>query len=365
MKTELYKKLNQSEIEAFGQEMEALRLEIQAKLGQTDADYIEAIYRKTRYYEILGRFFIHFSVEPLAWLSGVGFLSLAKIINNMELGHNVMHGQYDWMNHPELNSRDFDWEHVSDNEQWKFSHNYMHHTYTNIVGRDHDFGYNLLRLSTDQQWHPLNLPQTIYTVVQALLFDFGIGSHGTTVEYAELDPAQKTNAQRRAIGMRFLKKITSQTWKDYLLFPMLGGLSAPKIALGNFFANLVRNIWTHSVIVCGHFTEHVETFTTTEAENEGIGGFYLRQLKGSSNLSGSERFYMLTGHLSHQIEHHMFPDIPANRYEEMAPRVQAICEKYGQFYNTGGFWEQYASVWKRILAYSFPDPIARQIMPAA
>ena len=29
--------------------------------------------------------------------------------------------------------------------------------------------------------------------------------------------------------------------------------------------------------------------------------------------------------LSHQIEHHMFPDLPAARYPEMAPRVREIC----------------------------------------
>ena len=63
---------------------------------------------------------------------------------------------------------------------------------------------------------------------------------------------------------------------------------------------------------------------------------------------------MLTGHLSFQIEHHLFPDIPARRYREMAPKVKAVFEEHGMHYNTGGFLKQYASVLKRIIRYSFP-----------
>ncbi len=63
---------------------------------------------------------------------------------------------------------------------------------------------------------------------------------------------------------------------------------------------------------------------------------------------------MLSGHLSHQIEHHLFPDIPAARYPEMAPRVREICERYGQAYNTGTFRKQFGSVVRRLLVNAWP-----------
>ncbi|MEM7182900.1 MAG: acyl-CoA desaturase [Spirochaetota bacterium] len=361
---QLYKPLSHKEIEDFGKEMEEIRLDILSKVGEEDAQYIRNLYNKTRYYEILGRFFIHFSLEPVTWFAGICFLSLSKIINNMELGHNVMHGQYDWMNDPELNSRSFDWDHVSDKEQWKFSHNYMHHTFTNIIDKDHDFGYNLLRLSEEQEWNPINVPQVLYNIVLAFIFDFGVGKHGQDIAYSELPAEKKTKNNRKKTRRQFNLKILSQTWKDYIFFPLLGGIMAPKIALANGISNVARNLWTHSIIFCGHFTENVQTFQQEESENESLGSFYLRQLKGSSNLDGGKRFHMLTGHLSQQIEHHMFPDIPANRYEEMAPRVQEVCKKYQQHYNTGDFWQQYVSVWKRIFAFSFPNSIAQRIMYA-
>jgi fatty acid desaturase len=139
---------------------------------------------------------------------------------------------------------------------------------------------------------------------------------------------------------------------------------APKIFLGNLLANTMRNLWTYSIIFCGHFTENAETFTPKDIENETKAEWYLRQLKGSSNLEGSKLFYLMSGHLSQQIEHHMFPDIPANRYEEIAPRLKALCEQYGQHYNTGSFVKQFASVWKRIFAFSLPDPYAQKVMAA-
>ncbi len=38
----------------------------------------------------------------------------------------------------------------------------------------------------------------------------------------------------------------------------------------------------------------------------------MRQIRGSSNLKGSEALHILSGHLSHQIEHHLYPDVPGH-----------------------------------------------------
>ena len=81
-------------------------------------------------------------------------LSLSKILDNMEIGHNVMHGQYDWMRDPALNSKMFEWDTACPGDQWRHSHNYMHHTYTNILGKDRDIGYGVLRMDESQKWNP-------------------------------------------------------------------------------------------------------------------------------------------------------------------------------------------------------------------
>ncbi|MBM9592524.1 acyl-CoA desaturase [Leptospira sp. 201903075] len=356
------KKLNKEEIEAFGKEVETLRDEVMAKVGKEDADHIRFIYKTYRYTEILGRGLLHFSFEPISFVAGTLLLATSKIINNMELGHNVLHGQYDWMNDPRFNSRTFEWDIVSDAHQWKFYHNYMHHTYTNVLNKDHDYGYNFTRLTEEQKWKPVHLTQPFTNLLLAMNFQWGVGAHGFRVEYMEIPKKQRKKKSLKDYKAVFFKKIELQLVKDYLLFPLLAGLNFPKIILGNLIANLIRNLWTYAVIFCGHFTENAESFSVDDITGETKAEWYLRQLKGSSNLDGSNFFYTMTGHLSHQIEHHMFPSMPAKRYREVAPRLKEICAKYGQHYNTGSFVKQFASVWKRIIAYSFPDTFAGKLM---
>lgn len=150
------------------------------------------------------------------------------------------------------------------------------------------------------------------------------------------------------------KKITKQLFKDYVFFPLIAGPAALPVFAGNLVANGVRNIWTFSIIFCGHFTKDAEVFPKTVLQDESRGHWYMRQIRGSSNLTGSEAFHILTGHLSHQIEHHLYPDVPARRYRKMAPKVQAVCEKYGLNYNNASLVKQYGSVLKRIVKYAFP-----------
>src|SRR5438046_10747432 len=78
-------------------------------------------------------------------------------------------------------------------------------------------------------------------------------------------------------------------------------------------------------------------------------------MNGSSKLDDGRLFHILSGNLSHQIEHHLFPDVPANRYAEMAVEVKRIAGEYGQHYNTGSFARQFASVVKRIVRYALPN----------
>ena len=95
-------------------------------------------------------------------------------------------------------------------------------------------------------------------------------------------------------------------------------------------ANLARNIWSHSVIMCGHFPEGVSTFEVSELdETESRGQWYVRQMLGSADISGPAWLHVLCGNLSHQIEHHLFPDLPSNRYAELAGPVRELRQATG------------------------------------
>ncbi len=339
--------------EAMAKELDQLRQETLARCGAEDRSYIERIVALVRYSEVAGRGMLMLGWLPPFWLLGTAALSFSKILENMELGHNVMHGQYDWMHEPSLQGKVYEWDNVCPADQWRHSHNYMHHTYTNIVGRDRDVGYGILRLFPDQPWYPAALAQPLYALILALAFEWGVALHD--LEFEKLFKGEKSLAQLRAELRPILAKIKRQTLKDYVLFPVLAGPSFLPVLAGNFIANLVRNLWAFTIIFCGHFTEDVEAFPATCLAHESRGQWYRRQILGSSNIEGGRWFHILSGNLSHQIEHHLFPDLPAWRYAEMAPRVKAIAAQYGLRYHTGSLRQQVLAAGRRILRYALPD----------
>jgi linoleoyl-CoA desaturase len=107
--------------------------------------------------------------------------------------------------------------------------------------------------------------------------------------------------------------------------------------------------------MCGHFPEGVETFEKRSIDGESRGEWYVRQMLGSANISGSRAMHIMSGNLSHQIEHHLFPDLPSNRYGEIAPRVQALFEKYDLNYHSAPLPKQVASAWHKVIRLSLPN----------
>jgi len=308
------RELTQAELDQFAQELDQIKQEVLDDIGEKDAAYIRRVYSAIRYTSVLGRACLFAGWFPPAWVLGTGLLGVSKILENMEMGHNVMHGQYDWMNDPKFNGQTYEWDTVGTADNWRQTHNFKHHTYTNIKGMDDDIGYGLLRLFPEQRWKPGFLLQPIYSIPFCLLFQWGVA------------------IQNLEIGKVIYKR---RTWKQF----MADWKPAQK---------------KMGIIFCGHFTKDVEVFPKTVLQNESRGHWYMRQIRGSSNLTGSEVFHILTGHLSHQIEHHLFPDVPARRYRQMAPKVEAVCKKYGIHYNNASLVKQYGQVLGRIVKYAFP-----------
>jgi linoleoyl-CoA desaturase len=353
--------LSDEQIEQLGRELDELRTRVVADLGELDAEYIRQIIRWQRGLELGGRTLLQLGFLPPAWLGGVVALSLSKILDNMEIGHNVMHGQYDWMKDPALDSKRFEWDTACPGDQWRHSHNYVHHTHTNVLGKDRDIGYGILRMSEDQPWRTRDLGNPVWAALLAALFQWGVAVHDLEVE--RIEAGEITLEDKREILRAIWHKGRRQVLKDYVAFPLLAGPGAPFTFAGNLTANLVRNIWAFMIIFCGHFPEGVEEFSEEEVANETRGGWYVRQMTGSANLTGGRLFHVLSGNLSHQIEHHLFPDIPAHRYAEISAEVRKVCGRYGLPYNTGPLGRQFGSVVKKIFRLALPGgdrPAPRQ-----
>jgi len=340
-------------LEALARELDAIRGAVRADLGDRDRAYITRLIAVQRHLELAGRVLLIGARFAPAAVAGTALLSLAKVLENMEIGHNVLHGQWDWMRDPAIHSSTWEWDAASTAESWKRAHNFQHHTFTNVLGRDRDLGYSAMRVEPAQPWHPVYLTQPVYFFLMAAVFEWGIALYD--LELDAVGRGEKSRATARQEIVALLHKARRQLLKDYALFPALAGRRGARRALvGNVVANLVRNVWVHTIVFCGHIPEGAETFTEEQYRDETRGGFYRRQLIGSCNLEGSRLFHLLTGNLSFQIEHHLFPDLPSNRYAEIAPKVRAVCERHGLPYNSGRLGRQYRSVYRQVLRLAFP-----------
>ena len=353
--------LTAADIENLGAELDAIRRDIEESLGERDARYIRRTIAAQRALEVAGRLILAASSKRKAWWAGTATLATAKIIENMEIGHNVMHGQWDWMNDPEIHSSSWEWDMAGASKHWRFTHNFMHHKYTNILGMDDDVGYGLLRVTRDERWKPNHVFNVAYNAMLSVLFEWGVA-----LQHLELGKIFKDRDDRQATLVRlgeFTSKAGRQIFKDYVMFPALTSLSPAatyrSTASANAVANIIRNIWSNAVIFCGHFPDGAEKFTKTDMVGESKGQWYLRQMLGSANFENGPALRFMSGNLCHQIEHHLYPDLPSNRLYEVSLRVQQICERYDLPYTTGPFLVQYAKTWRTIAKLSVPDKFLR------
>lgn len=357
---EAFTHLTDADIEALGTELDAIRTDIEESLGERDARYIHRTIAAQRGLEVTGRALLAFGSKRVFWWAGTASLALAKIIENMEIAHNVLHGQWDWMNDPEIHSSTWEWDMVGAAKHWRITHNVSHHKYTNILGMDDDVGYGVLRVTRDEPWKPRNVLNLGINTMLALGFEWGIA-----LQHLELRKILQPET-RAATIVRFQElstKAARQLAKDFVVYPALTVLS-PRATFGstvkaNLLACVIRNLWTNAVIFCGHFPDGAEKFTTTDMAGESQGQWYLRQMLGSANIDAGPALAFMTGNLSYQIEHHLYPDLPSRRLSEISVRVRQICEKYDLPYTSGPLPVQYAKTWRTIAKLSLPDRFLR------
>jgi fatty acid desaturase len=350
-----YAHLTADDVEALRAELDSIRQDVTESLGEKDARYIRRTIAFQRLLDTAARLVIHGSRSPAGWILGATALGVAKSVENMEIGHNVCHGQWDWMNDPEIHSSTWEWDMVGLSSHWRYSHNYRHHVFSNVVGMDDDLGYGVIRITRDQPWKLDNLLQPLRNLLLAVTFEWGIALHDLYSEQARAD----TDAEKSAHRRKLIGKIARQTGKDYLLIPALSGRRWRRTLTANLTANLLRNVWAYVVIFCGHFPDGAEKFTLTELEDESRAEWYLRQMLGAANFHAGPVLAFLSGNLCYQIEHHLFPDLPSNRYAGISTKVRALCEKYDLPYTTGSLARQYLLTLRTIHKLALPDRFLR------
>jgi NADPH-dependent stearoyl-CoA 9-desaturase len=346
-----YAHLSDKDLDQFGAALDAIRCDVEASRGADDRAYIKRAIVFHRTLEVTARLVIGGSRGKFGWAVGTAALAAAKCIENMELGHNISHGQWDWMNDPEIHSNTWEWDMAGVASHWQNSHNFKHHVFSNVVGIDDDLGFRVLRVTRDEEWQPHAWTQAGRALLLALLFEWGVAMHCLL----SMQERETTDAGRAAHRNVLLRKIARQVGKDYVVFPALGRRRWWSTLGANVVANGLRNVWAYMVIVCGHFTDGAEKFTPSVLVDETKPEWYLRQMLGTANFRAGTVMGFMSGNLCYQIEHHMFPDLPSNRYPEIAERVRALCVAYDLPYTTGPLHRQFLLTVRTICKLSLPD----------
>ena len=346
-----YANMSSADVEAFGAELDRIRSDVEESLGTKDASYIRRAIIFQRTLDLAARLTIAGTRSKTGWLVGTAALAYAKSVENMELGHNISHGQWDWMNDPEIHSTSWEWDMVGPSSQWQYSHNYRHHVFSNVLGVDDDLGFGVLRVTRDQEWKREHLFQPLRNMLLALIFEWGIARHGYHSDRERADSEEAKDAVTRVM----VAKIRRQVSKDYLVWPALSGRRWRRTLGANLAANLLRNLWTYVVIFCGHFPDGVQQFTPESIENETRAEWYLRPKLGAANFKAGPELAFSSGNLCYQIEHHLFPDLPSNHYAQIGERVRELCGKYDLAYTTGSLPRQYLQTLRTIFRLALPN----------
>lgn len=357
-------KNNSKKMSYFAKELDAIYRKIENQMGEKDLKHIKNIRRFSNIMEYFGRTLIHVSLDPMTFSTGVIALWLHKQLEATEIGHTILHGAYDkYTDVKSFKAKNFKWDMPIDEESWRYGHNLRHHTFTNIVGKDPDTHFGIIRLNAEvphQLIHYIQVPIAIGFIIPN--FAFAMNAHFTGLLdiydifsrksrnkfdfIKSLTFKEITTAHRKA-----LRKYIPYYAKNYIFFPMLAGPFFPKVLIGNWMAEVMRDIYSATTIFCGHVGSDTKAYKEgTKPKNRGE--WFAMQIEASNNFEVSLPLSILCGALNRQIEHHLFPKLPPNRLREIAPEVRNICERYGIEYRTDSWANTMKKVFKQIAVLS-------------
>ncbi|MCB1177712.1 MAG: fatty acid desaturase [Leptospiraceae bacterium] len=335
------------EVESFGKEIKSIYEDLKSKVGEEDLLIAKDINNSSKLLEGLGRILIG-SGNPLFVLPGSFFLGLHYTVEFSQ-GHNILHGQYDDIpDNEKFQSSTWNWKNTMDPEDWKYEHHVVHHPYTNVVGKDNDFGFLVYRASNHQRWEPIHLFQLPIILTQPLITTFFFPWYVSTSRAI----AEKRDIFSLETYGRSIERIIDYFAKNYFLFPLVSPGNSLIVGLGNFLGKTFSNYHLQFILGASHLGTEPEAFPERFSESEFE--FYLRQVLSTANYEVWEPTEFIYGGINTHLEHHLFPDLPPNRLKEASPKVREVCERYGVPYHTGPFINQIIKLVENVIYKSLP-----------
>ncbi|MEM7181666.1 MAG: fatty acid desaturase [Spirochaetota bacterium] len=333
--------------DAFGEEIEQIYRKIYQDLGEKDVKHIEKLIRFSKKIHKRGREKIANSRDLESFWKGIGMLG-GHYVMEFAIGHMVMHGCYDDLPGSKIHSSTWKWNNSMAESDWIVGHNQYHHTHTNVIGEDHDFGFLVFRVNEKQKWNPLHLLQTPVFLGLPLFVTPFMSWFVTT---------SKSKSENKSFALSNYTEAIQNTCKvffdNYFKYPLQAGSKFPKVLLGNALAKLYANIIFIYMLGVEHLNDNLTSYNETPDRSRGE--YYLRQILSTLNYTTDEKFaeYFLGG-INIHTEHHLFPDLPPNRLAEAAKEVKKVCKKYDVPYRSLPWEVAIAELLYTVIKYSLP-----------
>lgn len=352
--------LSEQDVENFTQELMALRRAANERMNLDDFKHLKKIERWGKLCTAAGYSTAWIMPNPVSAF----LMSQGNVTRWTTIAHHVVHKGYDKIEGvPERYTstgfakglrRFLDWNDWILPQAWANEHNKLHH-YNLGEAADPD------QVELNLEWlRDSNLPMPVrYAIVGLFAISWKpvyyapntlkhlrstknnvLGEERQSAALSQLELWNPLNPFARDLWLKcLLPYIMVKFVLIPLLFIPLGPIAVISVWINTLLAEIIANLHSFLVIVPNHVGDDILLFeesANTKSE------FFLRQITGSANFkTGGDVNDFLHGWLNYQIEHHLWPDLPASQYQILQPQVKALCEKYGIPYVQ-------ESVWKRL-----------------
>jgi linoleoyl-CoA desaturase len=275
---------------------------------------------------------VPFALFPGLILSGLLGFVLASIGFNVM--HDACHGSYSerkWLN----NTLGLSLNALGGNAFiWKFKHNIIHHTYTNVDGIDDDIAKSpIMRQCTTQKWVPAHRFQHIYVTVVYAISSFAWVFLMDFTKYFQKrvfnTPLQKMSRNEHLVF--WLSKVLYVIF--YIAIPV-AFVGWKAWGVGFAAMHVVMGLTLALVFQLAHVVEHTEFelagIEPKQIENE----WAIHQVKTTANFAPRNLIISwFVGGLNYQVEHHLFPRVSHIHYPAISKIVEETCQRHNLPYN--------------------------------
>lgn len=351
--------------DGFSREVTALGEELKQNTGQADVEHLQKINHWRNMAAMLGISTMWLSPNPITILA----LSTWTYASWTMIAHHTCHGGYNRVDAGKFNSRGFalgsikkrveDWCDWMMPEAWNVEHNRLHHYH---LGEDLDPDMVERNLSFLRE---MNIPKILKYAVALALMPIWKWFYYAPNTFKELQITKWKQEGRELpvnfeaeepVTLRMLffprnesdKATTEVVNPSQFMLQVMGPflltrfilLPAPLLLLPGgpmlfyhaivnlILAEMLTNIHGFITIVTNHAGSDLYKFRDEVLPKSS--SFYVRQVVSSANYNqGGDLVDFSHGWLNYQIEHHVWPDLSMLQYQQGAPKLEQICQKYG------------------------------------